>query len=104
MKNIPLSFVLLLLITIAYAQIQLEAEDGQLNGTVVQNSIQGFSGSGYVTGFDVDDAVVTSVCAVLICFGPGRLRPQPTLIGRRCAFAEWPTAQWMPPPHRPGSR
>ena len=55
MKNIPLSFVLLLLITIAYAQIHLEAEDGQLNGTVVQNSIQGFSGSGYVTGFDVDD-------------------------------------------------
>ncbi|WP_228078893.1 glycosyl hydrolase [Streptomyces profundus] len=36
-----------------------EAEDGELAGVEVDNTAPGFSGSGYVTGFDADDDQVT---------------------------------------------
>ena len=52
----------LIIITSLYAISALsqtfEAETGSLTGTVIQNSRNGFSGEGYVTGFDEDgDAV-----------------------------------------------
>ncbi|MEV1118340.1 CBM35 domain-containing protein [Actinosynnema sp. NPDC049800] len=36
-----------------------EAEDGELNGTVVESSVAGFSGRGYVAGFDTGTDNVT---------------------------------------------
>ena len=46
------------------------------------------------SGFDVDAAAVTIVCVVLMCLSLVVVYSlHPILIGRRCAFAEWPTAQ-----------
>lgn len=59
MKHVSLAIVVMLFLSIGYSQIRLEAEDGQLNGTQIENSIIGFSGTGYVTGFDSDDDQVT---------------------------------------------
>ncbi|KDQ16702.1 glycoside hydrolase family 26 protein [Botryobasidium botryosum FD-172 SS1] len=43
-------------------KIVLEAEDGVLSGTVVESSAPGFSGKGYVSGFDeANDKVTVSV-------------------------------------------
>ncbi|GAA2682989.1 glycosyl hydrolase [Streptomyces aculeolatus] len=39
-----------------------EAEDGRLNGTVVESAASGYSGTGYVTGFDAaEDSVAVTV-------------------------------------------
>ncbi|MFE2755500.1 glycosyl hydrolase [Actinosynnema sp. NPDC059335] len=47
----------------------IEAEDGELNGTVVESSVAGFSGRGYVAGFDTGTDSVT----VTIPDSPGGL-------------------------------
>lgn len=53
-------FILACLLTtlVSYAQ-KSEAESGSLTGTVVESSRTGFSGDGYVTGFDNDNDAVS---------------------------------------------
>jgi len=46
-------FILSIFVSCIYSQqIVIEAEDGTLNGVQVANSRQGYSGTGYITGFD----------------------------------------------------
>jgi mannan endo-1,4-beta-mannosidase len=59
MKKIFLSLIALVLFQASYSQIKVEAETGLLTGTVVENIQPGFSGSGYVTGFDNGNDAVT---------------------------------------------
>ncbi len=52
---------LMILIWVNHSMLaqQVEAESGQLVGTSVESTASGFSGSGYVTGFDQDGDAVT---------------------------------------------
>ena len=58
----PLLFVLTIGSALLSLAQKIEAEGGSLTGTIVANSRTGFSGDGYVTGFDEDgDAVSVQV-------------------------------------------
>lgn len=55
MRSIALSVLLLLLPAVAAAQTyRFEAEDGNPIGTYISSTANGYSGTGYVTGFDSD--------------------------------------------------
>jgi mannan endo-1,4-beta-mannosidase len=59
MKRI-LTFIALCVISqTSFSQIKVEAESGVLTGTQVENSFPGFSGRGYITGFDNEKDAVT---------------------------------------------
>lgn len=58
MKNVLLGLSLLMAV-VSYSQIKIEAETGTFSGVQVESSIQGYSGSGYVTGFDNDGDKLT---------------------------------------------
>ena len=58
MKNILTSLSLLMSV-VSYSQIKIEAETGALTGVQVESSIKGYSGTGYVTGFDTDGDKLT---------------------------------------------
>lgn len=69
-NNIVILSILLLIIPLQLSRLvlaadqslKLEAEDGNLIGTSVANAIPGYSGKGYVTGFEKDgDSVVVKV-------------------------------------------
>lgn len=60
--GLPLLVLLACQIPPAFAQVyRYEAEDGTLVATVVANSVPGYSGTGYVTGFDNRDVPIDSV-------------------------------------------
>lgn len=61
--KIVLGFLLTVLTINAYTQ-RVEAEEGDLQGTVIENSRSGYSGTGYVTGFDQDNDAVTLTITV----------------------------------------
>ncbi len=69
-KNQVVAFVALMFLGFnAMAQTgslvaEVEAEDGVLNGVRIENSIAGYSGSGYVTGFDSNADKVTVTVSV----------------------------------------
>lgn len=58
-----LALVLCLITYLAAAQ-KVEAEDGSLQGTTIGSSRNGFSGTGYVTGFEQDNDAVTMTLSV----------------------------------------
>lgn len=59
MKRIFTLFILSAAIFSAKAQIIVEAETGTLSGTQIENAVEGYTGSGYVNGFDVNGDKVT---------------------------------------------
>ncbi|HLV81690.1 MAG TPA: glycosyl hydrolase [Chthonomonadaceae bacterium] len=56
MRIWPMALMLLLAVQTPQKAIHLEAEDGRLVGVHVATTRKGYSGSGYVTGFDHDGA------------------------------------------------
>lgn len=62
-RTLLLVTVLLLTITFSFGQ-QVEGEDGILTGTEVASTRQGYSGTGYVTGFDQDGDAVSMKISV----------------------------------------
>lgn len=54
MKKLYTLLILMIACSNSFAQLIIEAETGQLTGTQVESSVSGFSGTGYVNGFDTD--------------------------------------------------